>query len=163
MSYLSQASQNARKENGSIFSKLNNKKIVSASALSAVVSYVIHVFWHLVLFENAYEAVLPTSSKQQKENFFFSMIALLIQSALMVFVYSLVKLIGRSSVPLASLQHWVVPMFAFYHWSSHVLSVVGAGASAFSNNEMIMLFILLESCCEVVKFVGCGMVVVFGT
>ena len=163
-------------QDGAMLSRLHTNKIMSATALSTVLTFLISILWHRIFFEKAYHELFHGGEEQQQSIqhqheqhhssssiTIISIISVLIQNFTIAFAFSLAKIISKSSTSLQFLRNWTIPVLALYHWSISVLGYVGEGIVSDMVEyrvEFVLMYALLESCYEMLHFTVVGLVVV---
>ena len=89
---------------------MNWKKPLLATIGYTVITFVIAIIWHMVLFENLY---LSWAYFGENPGFLFGFLSILTQGIILSFAYVFLKLSRWKFVGIAGLYHWTIHVLAF--------------------------------------------------
>ena len=112
---------------------MRTKQIILGTLAYTLVTFPLAVIWHVILFKDLYQSF---SYIEGEPGFLTGFITILIQGAVLSFLYPFVSFSGRAIVrgPKYSL------LIGLFFWTSHVLAFVAK--QAISNS---LLFVIMES------------------
>ncbi len=110
-----------------------SKKIILGALAYTIITFIIAVTWHIVLFENQYIAF---GYFKGEPNMIVGTLTILIQGFLLTYLYNFISFSGASFVK--SMKYVLV--LGLFFWSSHVLAFV-----AKQSVEDEISFILMET------------------
>ena len=109
------------------------KKIILGTLAYTIVTFIIAILWHIVLFEDNYKSF---GYFKGEPNMVIGLMTIFIQGAVLTYLYNFVSFTGTS---FARSMKYVLITGIFF-WTSHVLALV-----AKQDMENAMSFIAMES------------------
>ncbi len=116
------------------------KKIILGTLAYTVITFIIAIIWHIVLFEDKY---LAFGYFKGEPNMVIGFLTILIQGMVLTYLYNFFSFTGSNLVK--SMRY--VLIVGLFFWTSHVLALV-----AKQNIENAIQFILMESFYLTIQF-----------
>ena len=124
-----------------------NRSFVSAVIGYVVISFVIAILWHLVLFESIYDQIGYIARKEP--SFFLGFLSMIVQGSVLAYLY---PIFSRGESTTGRGVRFGLMMGIFF-WSCHVLA-----AAAKRDLSPLPTFMMLESVFLFIQFTLAGLV-----